>query len=181
MNKALIQNIVMYQIAWFVCILGAAYSRPWLASALVLAWVLIHISLSNSPKKEALFIFLAPCIGVVVDQILNNHGYVLYQAHGWSNSIVPIWIIALWLAFASTFSISLRWLQHKTLLCAVLGAIAGPLAYFAAERLGAVTMTAIPNSYLAIALGWGIVFPSLMSLSTRIQAQSSIQISHKTN
>jgi len=42
---------------------------------------------------------------------------------------IPIWLICLWLLFATTFQHSLRWLQTKTFLAALFAAVFGPLSY----------------------------------------------------
>jgi hypothetical protein len=78
----------------------------------------------------------------------------------------PLWILALWVAFALTFNHSLQWLAGRRLLCAALGAAGGPLAYAAAARLGAVTlMTPTWHAVAWLAAGWGIVCVLLGSLA----------------
>jgi hypothetical protein len=79
--------------------------------------------------------------------------------------IVPIWIIALWAGFATTLNRSLRWMRNKTLLAILFGAIGGPLAYIAAEKLGAVTLT--NTSLVVLSFGWAILTPLLLKLSER--------------
>ncbi len=48
------------------------------------------------------------------------------------------------------------------------GAIGGPLAYFAGNRLGAVDMPDTMMALVALALGWSIIMPLLMSLSRHL-------------
>ncbi|MBK7405985.1 MAG: DUF2878 family protein [Phycisphaerales bacterium] len=45
---------------------------------------------------------------------------------------------ALWLNFGTTIRPSLRWMWRRPALAAVLGAVAGPLAYLVAARIGAI-------------------------------------------
>ena len=48
------------------------------------------------------------------------------------------------------------------------GAIGGPLAYIGAARLGAVSLDALPLSYVALSVGWAIITPLLLKLTERL-------------
>jgi hypothetical protein len=52
--------------------------------------------------------------------------------------LAPVWIIAMWAGFATLLHVALRWLLPHRWLAALLGAVGGPLAYYAGMRLGAV-------------------------------------------
>ena len=51
---------------------------------------------------------------------------------------------------------------------ALLGALGGPLAYLAGERLGAIDLAAGPVPLLVLAVAWGSVIPLLVGLSERL-------------
>ena len=92
---------------------------------------------------------------------------VLYANHGWSYSITPLWIIVLWMGFAITLNSSLSWLKKKIKLSALFGAIGGPLAYLAGEKLEAVTILS-PNAIIVIAIGWAIITPLLIIITNKL-------------
>ncbi|HEY0561937.1 MAG TPA: DUF2878 domain-containing protein [Methylophilus sp.] len=168
MSKAkVIINFVLFQAAWLICVLGAAYQLPWLAFVVALILVGMQLVWTPLPARELSLLLIATIIGAVFDQLLLNHGVIQYQAHGWSGAIVPIWIIGLWIAFASTLNVSLRWLRDYRVAQVLLGVIGGPIAYYAAEKLGAVTVTLTPASYIVLAVGWGLVTPLLVHLSRK--------------
>ena len=79
----------------------------------------------------------------------------------------PHWIIALWALFATTLNLSLRWLHGRWWLSALFGAIAGPLAFYAGSRLGAVRFSEPAIALAWLALGWGLLTPLLMRLAQR--------------
>jgi hypothetical protein len=57
-------------------------------------------------------------------------------------------------------------MRNRHSVATIFGAIGGPLAYFSAEKIGAVII--IDNiSYLALALGWAIITPLLLVISKR--------------
>lgn len=152
---------------WFACIIGAAKQMPWLGVIGVAAIVAWHLSQAKQPKLEAYLIVVTIIIGAIYDQTMLQNNLLTYQAHGWSNSLTPTWILALWAEFATILNVSLRWMKRRWLIAVLLGAIGGPLAYMAAARLGAVTIDALPLSYVALSVGWAIITPLLLKLSDR--------------
>jgi hypothetical protein len=66
--------------------------------------------------------------------------------------------------------VALRWLQPKLALAAVLGALAAPLAYYAAARFGALTLPRALPALGAEAAGWALLLPVLLSLARRLDA-----------
>ena len=79
---------------------------------------------------------------------------------------MPVWILALWLGFSTILNVSLRWMRNQHLVAILFGFVGGPLAYLGAEKLGALIM--VSNiSYVALALGWAIMTPTLLFISKR--------------
>lgn len=170
----IILNFVLFQLAWFACVLGAANQLPWLAFVIAGSLVGIQLAFIPNPIKELQLMLIVCVIGAIFDQMVLNHGVVFYQANGWSPALVPIWIIGLWIAFASTLNASLRWLRDRRLIAVLFGAIGGPLAYMAAEKLGAVTLTITPSSHIVLAVGWGALTPLMMHLSKKFDGYEHV-------
>lgn len=162
----LITNFILFQLAWFACVLGAAKAMPWLGvgvTLIILGW---HFYRAKQAKPEISLMLTALFIGAIFDQSMLTLRLIEYQAHGWStwpwsDYIVPVWILALWLAFASTLNVSLAWMHDHYLTAVLFGAAGGPLAYLAAEKLGAVTVSST-SAYIALAIGWGVITPLLV-------------------
>lgn len=164
----LIINFLLFQFAWFACVIGAAKGLPWLGvivTTIVLGWHFYH---AKQPKFELLLLLAALVIGAAFDQLMLSMQWVSYQAHGWSPEFVPAWIVALWLAFASTLNLSLAWMHGRHLLSLMFGAAGGPLAYFGAENLGAVSLTGA-EAYIALAVGWAIITPLLFYFASQLK------------
>lgn len=170
MEPRLVINFVLFQIGWFACVLGAAKQMPWLGVATVIAIIFWHLSQTKQAKqakKELQLLLIVLLIGGTFDQIMLNHQLISYQAHGWINTIVPVWILALWAEFVTVLNVSLRWMKGRWLIAVLFGAIGGPLAYMGAEKLGAVTLNHLPVSYIVLSLGWAILTPLLLKLSQK--------------
>ena len=71
------------------------------------------------------------------------------------------------MGFAITLNSSLSWLKKKIKLSALFGAIGGPLAYLAGEKLEAVTILS-PNAIIVIAIGWAIITPLLIIITNKL-------------
>ena len=173
MSKSqLIINFVLFQIGWFACVLGAAKQLPWLGVIVVAVIVAWHLLQAKQAKAELVLLELALLIGGMFDQLMLSSHLISYQAHGWgidqdSAPIVPAWILALWAIFVTVLNVSLRWMRGKWLVAILFGAIGGPLAYMGAQKLGAVTLNALPISYVALSVGWAILTPLLLKVSEK--------------
>jgi hypothetical protein len=80
----------------------------------------------------------------------------------------------MWVLFASTLNVSLRWLRGRWLTAAVLGAAAGPLAYYAGAQLGGVVISDPLFAMAALAVGWASFMPLLIKLSTRLDGMHAV-------
>jgi hypothetical protein len=74
----------------------------------------------------------------------------------------------MWVLFASTLNVSLRWLRGRWIVAALLGATAGPLAYYAGAKLGGVVIAEPLPGFIALAAGWASFMPLLIKLSSRL-------------
>lgn len=164
-------NMLGYQVVWFVAVSGAGRDLAWpgvAAGGIFAAWQLAR---SAERALEVRLILVALALGALLDGALAASGLLHYAAPAPAlpPGGAPVWILALWLAFALTLNRSLRWFQGKVLWGALFGAIGGPLAYAAAARLaGAVTFAApMWHGETAVGAGWGASFALLCSLGLR--------------
>jgi uncharacterized membrane protein len=113
--------------------------------------------------------------GLVVETGLLSAGLVHYEASWPSHAVAPVWIVALWFGFGATISplVALtgrdRWIR-----LVMLGALAGPAAYWAGARISALQVED-PGwpAYLTIAIIWGIVLPVLAALDGRLRRRQA--------
>ena len=172
MNKNIIINFVLFQISWFSCVIGAGKQMPWLGVFVTIGIVAWHLYQAKSAKPEIILLLIALFIGAMFDQLMHSTHLLTYQAHGWSDNLVPVWILALWAGFVTALNVSLRWMKtiksrNKWLVMVLFGGIGGPLAYMGAAMLGAVTLNSMPASAIALSVGWAILTPFLIFLSQK--------------
>jgi len=178
MNPKVIINFVMFQLAWFACVIGAAKGYPSIGLVVTFAAVIWHLYNAHHYRAELLLLLIAFAIGATFDQTLLSNHLVDYAHHGWGENslnsmLVPTWILALWVGFATSLNVSLRWMHDKYLVAIIFGAIGGPVAYMAAEKLGAVTLNTT-TSYFALSIGWAIITPMLLIISSKFDGYQAI-------
>ena len=165
--KAILSNIILFQIGWLCCVLAGANHVPWLGTLSALAIVAWHIRSVMHPRNELLLIVSAGITGILWDSLLVYAGLLQYPSGTLFAGTAPHWIIAMWLLFATTLNVSLRWLKQRPLLAAALGAISGPAAWFTGYKLGGVQIPDMVSAMTVLAVGWALLMPLLMFLSNR--------------
>lgn len=162
-------SLIGYQAVWFAAVIGASHGHAWPGVLGMLVYVGAQLLIARQFRVDLSLMATALVFGFLLDGSLVRTGLASYAA-SWSNvAIAPAWILALWMTFALTFSQSLRYLQTRLRLAALLGLIGGPLAYLGAARGWHVVSFAEPawHGLLALAVGWALAMPALAWLARR--------------
>ncbi len=172
---SLLGNLLGYQAVWFLTVYGAGAGLAWPAVLAATLFALWQLTVSGERRGDLFLIGGALALGMLIDGTLARSGLVLYAsaAPALPPGGAPLWILALWVAFALTLNHSLRWLRGRMLPAVLAGAVGGPLAYLAAARLsGAVSFAAPAWQALALlALGWAVAL-ALLTRDWRRSAQA---------
>jgi hypothetical protein len=169
---AIALNVVLFQLGWVACILGAAHAMAWVsvvAAGAITAW---HLSRATHPRCELALVVVAVLLGLIFETFLVQAGLVRFETGVLIAGAAPYWMVALWAIFATTVNVSLRWLRPRLWLAALLGAVGGPPAYYAGARLGALEFIAAGAALVAIAIGWAILLPALLAAARRLDASA---------
>jgi len=165
----MLRNIISFQLGWFSCVLGAAHHHAWLgvlASIGLIGW---HLKVSNNWIGESCLIILAMLMGLVFDFLPLSFGWISFGSLAfWPDQIPPPWMILLWGMFATTLNVSLNWLKTRSIVAIILGALAGPLAYWGGARLGALEMVDFSAAMIYLSIGWAVAVPVLLKMASSI-------------
>lgn len=164
----LLVNFIAFQAAWFSSVIGAASEMPWLGPVAVLIALALHLRAARKPFEEVLLVVSCALIGATFDSILVGSGWVTYKAGLFSDYFAPYWIITMWMLFATTLNVSMRWLRGKPKLAALLGFYGGPASYIAGQQLGGIVLVNQVAALVALAIGWAVMMPILMWLSENL-------------
>lgn len=166
MSRLLI-NLLAFQIGWFACVLGAANGYPWLGPVVVMLVVALHLGRVAQPQPELMLIAIAGLLGVLFDSALARTNWVTYPNGILLAGTAPYWIVTMWLSFATTLNVSLRWLRSRVWAAAAIGAIGGPISYLAGQQFGALEFLFPAGALAFLAIGWALVIPALIWFSER--------------
>jgi hypothetical protein len=133
---AIIANFALFQGAWFAAILGGATGQEFLGCLPALGAVILYLFLNKRRfgREVALLVGIG-LLGAAFETVLIAAGWIAYTGSAQDSILPPIWIFALWLAFATLPHRSLQWLRGRPWLQGALGAVSGPLSYLAGVNL----------------------------------------------
>ncbi|MEM7049806.1 MAG: DUF2878 domain-containing protein [Acidobacteriota bacterium] len=165
-------NGLSVQLGWWVSILAAVAGHPEIGPPVVLILIALHLVKTGDKRRELATVAVLGLVGTAADTLQMKLGLLTFVTP--TEVLCPLWITALWLHFAITPRASLAFLRRRPLLAAGLGSLAGPAAYFAGSRLGAVSFAPQAAwSLLSLALVWALVLPAMMWFSWRGSADAA--------
>jgi len=150
---------------WFSVVLGVAYDHR-LTALLVFAMILMVTIHEGWHRSDWMALILGLLVGAVLDGFLQLSGWVDYGQ--WFNGtqwLPPYWIFMLWIGFALSLKIGMRWLFKNYWVGAAFLIIGAPLSYFSADKLGAVVLQKPTAVMVLIALGWWFYFSLLYGIN----------------
>ncbi|MCB9882858.1 MAG: DUF2878 domain-containing protein [Planctomycetes bacterium] len=189
-------NMVAFQIAWFACVVGAARGMPWLGivvTAIVVALFVLTesrrgIAPANVATRERsarrarnalLFVLGTACAGALLEFVGSRSGVYTFASVDAARSVAVVdlaWMACLWAAFATTLPLSLAWLSRRKAVGLLFGAVGGPLAFVAGEKLGAIRLgESRTMALVSLAVIWAIAVPLLGSIARRVLPVGSRQ------
>jgi Protein of unknown function (DUF2878) len=170
---SLLLNIAVFQFAWFSSVIGSGRNVPWLGPLAVLVALAIHFRAARRPIEELMLLLCCALIGAGFDSALVAAGWVRYPSGSFSASLAPYWIITMWMLFATTLNVSMRWLRGRSRLSALFGCIGGPAAYVTGRELGGIELVDQFAALAALGIGWAFIMPLLMRLSESFDGMSA--------
>lgn len=160
-------NLSLFKAGWLASVFGAAAALPLAGTAVIGVAVAVHLWRSETPRNELRLLALAALIGFFWESLLVSAGLVQYGANAMLPGVAPYWIVAMWVLFATTLNIGMRWLRKNVLLAILMGAIGGPMSFLAGQKAGAVSFSDSTTALFVIGLGWAVLLPLLVRYAAR--------------
>ncbi len=167
--KNVIVNLAVFKAAWTAVVLSAAAGVPGIGIAAVALAVGIHLKLSDKPETEIRLLLAAATIGFAWESVLVLSGLLTYSSGLWLPGTAPFWIVSMWVLFATTINVGMRWLRRSRTAAAVAGGIGGPMAFLAGSSVGAVELLSPAIALICIGIGWAVLLPFLVQIATRLE------------
>ena len=154
-------NLVIFQLCWLTCVLGAAAKLPLAGPAAILLLLTLESRLFDNFERKLKGYCVVAIIGIGIDLIAIKTGAFSFEADGYALFGYPIWMCALWFGFATTFDSSLHWMKSRLWALLLFGLKGGPVAFYAASKLGAINIGPDAfTSYCIIGLTWALIIPT---------------------
>jgi len=152
--KKILINLALFQIGWFVCVMGGDIY----AVIFTIAALFIHNWLVLSNFVEWKLIGIVVVVGCLWDMLMAQTGVIQY-----GDTLVlgiPLWLVCLWVLFATTFMHGLFWMNRHLLLAVIFAAVLGPASYWLGSNLTDAELgLPLMTSMLIMAIGWALLFP----------------------
>ena len=168
--KSVVINLSLFKVAWLITVLAAAASMPIAGPIAVAVAVAVHLARASQARSETLLLGAAGIIGLLWESALVAFGVLEYKSGLLLPGFAPYWIVAMWVLFATTLNVGMRWLKKSILVAAVAGAIGGPMSFLAGQKAGAVSFADPTMSLLVIGAGWALLLPILVQLANQLDA-----------
>lgn len=167
-------NFVLFQTLWFWCVLATARGEHGWALGGAAVLIALEIALLDDPRRGLALAACAAPLGLLLESALIGLG--AYGAAGLraATFLAPLWLGALWAGFAATLAGSLAWLRGRYVVGALLGLVAGPIAYASGAGLDALELG--PDHRLGLALigvGWAAAMVGVLALDVRLSVRPS--------
>ena len=155
----MLMNVAAFKIGWLSSVIGGAQQMPWLGPLAALVALSLHFFFAKRPGRELMLILSCAILGLAFDSFLLTMGWVQYSSGLIADFIAPYWIVTMWMLFATTLNVSLRWMRPRPWLAAVFCLVGGPLAYIAGQKLGGIVLVGVLCCFVASV----VVLPVLLA------------------
>ncbi|MFK7795314.1 MAG: DUF2878 domain-containing protein [Gammaproteobacteria bacterium] len=137
----LIFNFLGLQITWAACAYGATNSMPILGVVVGLIYIALHLLLTKVRNQDLLILLTISIIGISVDHINTYLGLMAFTPNNTTHSVIPLWLIILWMVFSLMLPHSLNWLGKNTALSFLIGGLGGASSYWLGHKLSAISIS----------------------------------------
>jgi hypothetical protein len=167
-------NYALYQTGWFACILGAAWGHEYAGVSIAIGLMALHLWLARERGVELRLMAFALGVGLLVESVqVATHTYDATSSI-FPPGTPPAWLLVLWTQFATTFRYSLNGIVRRPLRAALFGALGGPLAFLAADRLEAISLLPpVGNGLGRISVLWTVALLLFSWLTQRSQSDEA--------
>ena len=170
--KSVAINLSLFKLGWLAVVFSAAAGLAEVGAASVALIALVHLVRANRISSELALLIIAGCIGMIWESIIVQGGILSYPTAETDGNLAPYWIVAMWVLFATTLNVGMKWLRKNLVIAALAGAICGPLSFLAGQQAGAVTLG--DNAVLVIGLGWAVLLPAITMIARAFDGYNDV-------
>ena len=158
-------NCVWFYAIWLLLVLGR---NDFVFLPLFL--LAFHHVFVDGKRSEWLLVASIASLGICADSVISYFNVLEFE----NDTLMPLWLIVLWLAFASTINRGLKFLHNHIALAFIFGGIGGASSYISGKYFGAVEFSFSFNHTAALLfVHWAILTAVLVTIAKRFQKEAS--------
>ncbi len=159
-------DFVLFQAAWFACVLATRTDFPHTLPLVGLLLILGRVLLTKRFRQALPFVLACAAIGVCGDAALAAFGFLGFKPY--PNLFgAPLWMVALWLNFGLMIHPLFSWFVKSCPRALIGFAVGGVIAYYSGEKLEVLSLPMGWQSALAVGAEWGMAGMVLRFLQVR--------------
>lgn len=172
-------NFIGFHVVWLACVKGAALGYAWVGLVAFVLFATWQLTVSTSRARDLKLMLVIMPLGWLIDS-----GYVVLDlvrfVDAWPGPpLAPWWIAVMWANFALIPNHCIAWLQGRYALGAILGLIGASMAYWGAEKLGAINFPSGEVQALAVIGGaWFLVVPGIFWFNGKLKRAEAALDTH---
>jgi predicted neutral ceramidase superfamily lipid hydrolase len=169
-KKVVFLNFFTFYIAWWAILISQWKSNPLVGWVIWGAVILVHFFVvSINKKKDLIEVILIAAAGLVLDTILGKAGILTFN-NSYSSVLPPLWLVAIWIIFATTISYTFVLIRNKPLAQVVTGGFFAPVSYITGAKFGLLSVYQPFWAYYAIhGACWLVFFPLCFIISKKVK------------
>ena len=144
-----------YQLTWITCIVGEIFNLPFIGFFIGLIYLSFFFYNQSNLIRALKIILIFAIIGYSFDSLMN-----LLNIYNFKSKLfvgyLPIWLVVLWLSFATLFVDLLNFLKTRSYFAILLGIILAPPTYYAGMPLGILKIDNIIYFFITMIIFWGL-------------------------
>ena len=153
-------DALVFQCAWFGCVLATKTSFPIALPILSLALVAVRVTACGRIRQTLPFVAICAFLGSLGDPILFHAELISFKGNH-----LPLgtswWMLALWINFGLMLKPIFNWFITSKVRSLIGFSLGGMIAYASGEKLGVLELTTGRLSFLGVGALWSIAGLSL--------------------
>lgn len=169
-KKTVFINFFTFYIAWWSMLISQWKGMPVIGWAVFAVVIAIHfLKVSINKKKDATEIAIIAVIGVLLDTALAKAGMLTFQ-NSYSEFLPPLWLVGIWILFATTISYTFVLIRNKVVAQIIIGGFFAPVSYITGSKfLLLTTYQPFSTYYLVHGACWLVFFPLCFYISKKVK------------
>lgn len=159
-------DFVLFQAAWFACVLATRTDFPHALPLVSLLLILGRVLFTKRFRQALPFVLACAAIGVCGDAALVKLGFLGFEPY--PNLFgSPLWMVTLWLNFGLMIHPLFSWFIKSCPRALIGFSVGGIIAYYSGEKLQVLSLPMGWQSALAVGAEWGMAGMVLRFLQVR--------------